>query len=509
MFDTYHAAAVLDFPKKSLAALLSLYCNFTADKRYQLADWRIRPLPEEMLFYARSDTHFLLYVYDSLRNALIDRANGQTTAIYEVLRRSEKTALNTYVKESYDAQFGSGLGGWDNLARQWNKVLFGNTKAIFIAIHAWRDQVAREEDESTKFVLPNRFLFSLAERPPTTIAGLLIMVQPASPIVKARTQELLTVIKEASEAHVAPIEASKSSHSTSGDLRTSEVQTNITHDAMLTDINDSVETGLWDHARNQAVLSTKSSLFGPTIEPSPNTLPYIASKSTLFGSFGAAVSHSTHDDRFQEIVHKIHNNLVLSPSIARIMRSAGLQPPAAISEKAKIQPDPEPEIPKEPEQLPFIPAAQRQTTSTNNLIGGQSSNKKGKAREDDSSDPEIVQVGAPKAKKRKRNKRLEELSTENGENSVSSSTSPPMDDQQPKNGGSKGSLEDIKDFDYSSVPNLLDENMDSIQEESQRPGKKRKTRNPSKGAKGLDGGFPSAPKARNEPKSGNRSITYK
>ncbi|KAG8926032.1 hypothetical protein FRC02_009256 [Tulasnella sp. 418] len=96
--------------------------------------------------------------------------------------------------------------------------------------------------------------------------------------------------------------------------------------------------------------------------------------------------------------------------LQRIMRSAGLQPPAAISEKAKIQPDSEPEIPQEPEQISFIPAAQRQSTNTNNLIGGQSSNKKGKARKDDSSDPEIVQVGATQGKKRKPNKRLAELS---------------------------------------------------------------------------------------------------
>lgn len=38
-----------------------------ADKRFQLADWRVRPLTQEMLHYARSDTHFLLYCYDKLR----------------------------------------------------------------------------------------------------------------------------------------------------------------------------------------------------------------------------------------------------------------------------------------------------------------------------------------------------------------------------------------------------------------------------------------------------------
>lgn len=42
-----------------------------ADKRYQLADWRQRPLSSEMKLYARMDTHFLLYIYDNLRVSTI------------------------------------------------------------------------------------------------------------------------------------------------------------------------------------------------------------------------------------------------------------------------------------------------------------------------------------------------------------------------------------------------------------------------------------------------------
>ena len=61
------ATRVLNFPRHSLAWLLKHYCGVNANKQYQLADWRIRPLPEEMLQYAREDTHYLLYIYDRLR----------------------------------------------------------------------------------------------------------------------------------------------------------------------------------------------------------------------------------------------------------------------------------------------------------------------------------------------------------------------------------------------------------------------------------------------------------
>ncbi|CAJ0922727.1 unnamed protein product, partial [Mesorhabditis belari] len=39
-------------------------------KEFQMTDWRVRPLPAEMMHYAREDTHYLLYCYDLLRERL-------------------------------------------------------------------------------------------------------------------------------------------------------------------------------------------------------------------------------------------------------------------------------------------------------------------------------------------------------------------------------------------------------------------------------------------------------
>jgi len=122
-----------------------------------------------MLKYARADTHFLLYVYDNLRNALLDRAvsraasptsrAGSPTApdafVREVLSRSAETALRVYSPDPYDAEGGTGFNGWDTLARRWNKPILGIDGApsvqreVFRAVHVWRDRIAREEDEST------------------------------------------------------------------------------------------------------------------------------------------------------------------------------------------------------------------------------------------------------------------------------------------------------------------------------------------------------------------------
>jgi len=115
-----------------------------------------------MLLYARSDTHFLLYIYDNLRNAL----NAPRTPppglqmqaaspLLEVIKRSSDTALRTYIREVYDSENGSGPGGWEALGRKWNKNLGGGgvKGIVFRAVHKWRDETAREEDESTRYIL--------------------------------------------------------------------------------------------------------------------------------------------------------------------------------------------------------------------------------------------------------------------------------------------------------------------------------------------------------------------
>lgn len=42
LFDTYFACDCLEYSKRSLAFLLERFVNFDADKKYQMADWRIR-----------------------------------------------------------------------------------------------------------------------------------------------------------------------------------------------------------------------------------------------------------------------------------------------------------------------------------------------------------------------------------------------------------------------------------------------------------------------------------
>ena len=77
MFDTYIATQVLDFPRgcRSLAFLLHSVAKKVTDKKFQMADWRMRPLPQEMIKYARIDTHYMIKIYNELKTKLFDQSN--------------------------------------------------------------------------------------------------------------------------------------------------------------------------------------------------------------------------------------------------------------------------------------------------------------------------------------------------------------------------------------------------------------------------------------------------
>lgn len=109
-----------------------------------------------MLYYARSDTHFLLFVFDNLRNLLLNRSDG-VESVQKVLDASSTTSLQVYNREMYDAEEGSGANGWGTfLTKFGNQRTVGTEpdrrRSLIVAIHSWRDRIARELDESPPYV---------------------------------------------------------------------------------------------------------------------------------------------------------------------------------------------------------------------------------------------------------------------------------------------------------------------------------------------------------------------
>ncbi|KAH7085432.1 ribonuclease H-like domain-containing protein [Paraphoma chrysanthemicola] len=200
LFDTYHAARALGYPGGSLAYLLERHVQFKAQKQHQLADWRVRPLTEDLFEYARGDTHFLLYVYDMMRNELIaksDFSNPEKNKVQDVLSKSKETALQRYEHPVYDTEFGLGTMGWHKLIMKFPTQFTPQQFAVFRAVHQWRDNLSRREDESPLFIMPNHAVFSVARAMPIDKAALFNAIQHVSHIIRAKADELVHVVVEA------------------------------------------------------------------------------------------------------------------------------------------------------------------------------------------------------------------------------------------------------------------------------------------------------------------------
>ncbi|KAJ9611392.1 exosome nuclease subunit [Cladophialophora chaetospira] len=197
LFDTFHAASALQFPGKGLKHLLLQFANVHAQKQFQLSDWRIRPLPQELLDYARSDTHYLLTIYDHMRNMLIQGSSANINLTDYVLTQSKKEALQMYARHPYDLETGGGALGWFGLlTMRSTNTLSKEQLGVFRALHAWRDRKARELDEGVQYILPNRTLWLVAEHMPEKAITFHQTCRGEAKFVQNRIPEICEVVKQ-------------------------------------------------------------------------------------------------------------------------------------------------------------------------------------------------------------------------------------------------------------------------------------------------------------------------
>ncbi|GJQ11752.1 hypothetical protein GpartN1_g3543.t1 [Galdieria partita] len=163
MFDTGQASRQLKFPFLSLSYLLKRYCNIDNSKTkkyYQLADWRIRPLPEDMFSYARQDTHYLLYIYDRLCEELRQSSTSKNNLLTHAYHASIQVSMLTYETPQMNP-----LEYQSILSRR--KLQFNEKQTLALrTLCRWRAEVARMEDESLVYVLPEKCLIEIARRIP-------------------------------------------------------------------------------------------------------------------------------------------------------------------------------------------------------------------------------------------------------------------------------------------------------------------------------------------------------
>jgi ribonuclease D len=75
LFDTMIAARILGWEEIGLGSILKAEFDVELNKRYQRANWGKRPIPTEMMAYARLDTHYLIPLRYRMKSEL--KSNGR------------------------------------------------------------------------------------------------------------------------------------------------------------------------------------------------------------------------------------------------------------------------------------------------------------------------------------------------------------------------------------------------------------------------------------------------
>jgi len=151
IFDTHIAAKVLELPTKSLGGLVERYFDVVLAKDQSRADWRIRPLPEEQVEYARQDTLYLCQLADLLSEELAAaEAEAEAAQYFKALEP------RTLREKTFDPD------GWAKI--QGVKDLSPVQRSVLCELYAWREREAEKADLAAFRVAHNGALISLSRK---------------------------------------------------------------------------------------------------------------------------------------------------------------------------------------------------------------------------------------------------------------------------------------------------------------------------------------------------------
>ena len=273
LFDTGRASRALPhFSRAGLAYLLSKYANVEADKKHQLSDWRQRPLPADMLAYAVSDTMYLLDIYDEIRMELIKHdKKSNDVSIESVLDASKKVCLIRYDKECFKPNAYRKLT-MSKRGRKKGVVLSDDQDTLLKLLYDWRDNIAREEDESVQYICGNSGLVRIASICPQTVLSLKSCMNPLPPLVLKYANDVLRLVKISSgkKDHQVMASVAKSRidyRSNKGVLESPVLQSNLADEEDVTSSSDVENTELSTQSANLNFVSSQPMFHSLDMKP--------------------------------------------------------------------------------------------------------------------------------------------------------------------------------------------------------------------------------------------------
>ena len=182
LFDTMLAARILGWKEFGLGPILRDEFGIRLNKRYQRANWGRRPLPADMLDYARFDTHFLIPLRDRLQSELKDQ-NRWDLAMedFDRLRHINGRAPEDLAEACWKVS-----GSYDLDPQQ---------AAVLQELCLYRDGVARELDRPLFKVIHDRSLLAIARATPEDLQELRRLPGMTNKQVRRHGQALLNAVQ--------------------------------------------------------------------------------------------------------------------------------------------------------------------------------------------------------------------------------------------------------------------------------------------------------------------------
>jgi ribonuclease D len=157
LFDTMICSQFCGEEKIGLADLLGKYFDVSLDKKYQKADWSLRPLPPEMAHYAAEDTRHLHRLAELLEEKLHELGRFDWVAEECLLMEQVGFAEN---------------GGPKCLRFKGAGTLDRRQLALLEELLRWRDEEAQRRNCPMFKVMGNKPMLELARRSPETVQGM-------------------------------------------------------------------------------------------------------------------------------------------------------------------------------------------------------------------------------------------------------------------------------------------------------------------------------------------------
>ena len=169
--DTRVSCRTLGWSQSGLGALLEQIFDVKVNKKYQRANWGARPLSDDMKFYARLDTHYLIPLQEHLEVELREKG------LYE--EAAELCALLTQVRPHANGFDPDGFWGISHI-----RDFKPDQLSVLRELYNMRDQEARRRDRPPFKIMHDKTLLAIAKALPKDPAGLECV--PDMPAAKVR-----------------------------------------------------------------------------------------------------------------------------------------------------------------------------------------------------------------------------------------------------------------------------------------------------------------------------------